>query len=69
MLVLSRKVNQEIRIGNDVRIQILGIKGNQVRVGITASPKIQILREEVLAKGGPPRRERSPKLVAECAHC
>jgi carbon storage regulator len=47
MLVLTRKTNERIFIGNDISIQITAIHGNQVRLGITAPAGCLILREEV----------------------
>ncbi|ROR94874.1 carbon storage regulator CsrA [Sinobacterium caligoides] len=47
MLVLSRRLGETLMIGDDVTLTILGINGNQVRVGITAPKCIPIHREEV----------------------
>ncbi len=47
MLILSRKPLENIIIGDDIRITILDIKGNQARVGIEAPNTIKIYREEV----------------------
>lgn len=48
MLVLSRKVNEEILLGKDISIKIIAISDTQVRIGITAPPEVQILRAELL---------------------
>jgi carbon storage regulator len=48
MLVLSRKLNQEIRIGDDIVIRVLEIKGNRVRLGIFAPREVPVLRGELL---------------------
>lgn len=50
MLVLSRNVGQTILIGDDVSINILAIKGGQVRVGINAPKHTSVHREEVADK-------------------
>jgi carbon storage regulator len=50
MLVLSRKRNQEIRIAGNIIIEVLGIKGNQVRLGITAPSDVPVLREELTTR-------------------
>src|SRR5688572_7946823 len=55
MLVLTRKQQEQIRIGNQVTITILRISGNQVRVGIEAPPDVRILRGEL-----PAHAEQSP---------
>ena len=47
MLILSRKENQKIRIGNNVVINILSIAENNVKIGIEASEDIKIYREEI----------------------
>ena len=56
MLVLTRKQQEQIRIGNQVTITILRISGNQVRVGIEAPPDVRILRGEL-----PAHAEQSPQ--------
>lgn len=50
MLVLTRRMNEEIVIADDIHITILGIKGSQVRVGIQAPRDVTILRKELLCK-------------------
>jgi carbon storage regulator len=47
MLILSRKVRQEIVLGNGIRISVIAIRGKQVRVGIEAPPHFHIRREEL----------------------
>jgi carbon storage regulator len=47
MLVLSRKVHQEIVTGDGISITIIAIRGKQVRVGIQAPPHVSIRREEL----------------------
>jgi carbon storage regulator len=49
MLVLTRKADQKIRIGNDIVITILKVQGEQVSIGIEAPKELQIVREELLA--------------------
>ena len=50
MLVLTRKIDEEIKIGKDVTIRILSISENQIKIGIDAPKSIQIYRGEVLNK-------------------
>jgi len=50
MLVLSRKINQKINIGNDITITIVRINGKAAVVGIDAPKEIQIMREETERK-------------------
>ena len=47
MLVLSRKTEESMYIGDDIKITVLDIRGGQVRIGITAPQDIKIHREEV----------------------
>lgn len=47
MLILTRKINEKIIIDDAIVVQILGIKGNQVRLGITADKSISIHRLEI----------------------
>ena len=47
MLILTRKDNESLFIGDDIKITVLGVKGNQVRIGIDAPKDIDVHREEV----------------------
>lgn len=47
MLVLSRKTNEVITIGDDIRIMIVGVRGEKVRVGIEAPVNVKVHRSEV----------------------
>ncbi|MBA2349252.1 MAG: carbon storage regulator CsrA [Solirubrobacterales bacterium] len=47
MLVLTRKANQSIMIGDDIEISILSVAGEKVRVGITAPRSVPVYRDEV----------------------
>lgn len=47
MLVLTRKLGETLVIGDDVKLQILGINGNQVRIGIDAPREVSVHREEI----------------------
>lgn len=48
MLVLTRKTDQKIRIGNNIFITVLKVQGEQVSIGIEAPKELQIVREELL---------------------
>ena len=47
MLILTRRVGETLIIGDDVNITVLGVKGNQVRLGINAPKTISVHREEI----------------------
>ena len=50
MLVLTRKTEQSIHLGNDVIVRVLKISGNEVRIGIVAPQSLRILRDELLKR-------------------
>lgn len=47
MLILTRRVGETIVIGDDVKITVLGVKGNQVRIGVNAPKTVSVHREEI----------------------
>ena len=47
MLILTRRVGEKVMIGNDVTVTVLGVKGNQVRIGINAPKNVAVHREEI----------------------
>ncbi len=47
MLVLTRKLGESITIGDDIRITVMAVKGNQVKIGIEAPTETKVYREEI----------------------
>lgn len=47
MLILTRRIGETLIIGDDVNITVLGVKGNQVRLGINAPKDVSVHREEI----------------------
>ena len=50
VLILTRKVGESLMIGDEVAVTVLGIKGNQVRIGVNAPREVAVHREEVLER-------------------
>ncbi len=53
MLVIMRRVGEALMIGDDVRLVVIGTKGDETRIGIDAPDKVKILRSELYKKSQP----------------
>ncbi len=47
MLILTRRVGETLMVGDDISVTVLGVKGNQVRIGVNAPRNVSVHREEI----------------------
>lgn len=68
MLILTRRVGETLMIGDSVTVTVLGVKGNQVRLGITAPRDVSVHREEIFQRLKPDGEAKSSPGVADKTH-
>lgn len=61
MLLLTRRPGETIHIGDDITVTVLGIKGNQIRLGVNAPQDVEVHREEIYRRA---QAEKAGKAVA-----
>jgi carbon storage regulator len=59
MLILTRRIGETLMVGDDVTVTVLGVKGNQVRIGVNAPKDVSVHREEIYMKIQGEKDERS----------
>jgi carbon storage regulator len=64
MLVLTRRVGEEVLIGGDVRVTVVAVRGKQVRLGVTAPPSVPVARLELLAERSDDAEQRPPRSLS-----
>ena len=47
MLILTRRVGESLKVGEEITVTVLGVKGNQVRIGVDAPREVSVHREEI----------------------
>ena len=70
MLILTRRVGETVVIGNDVDVTVLGVKGNQVRLGVKAPREVSVHREEIYKRIKEEEQDalKSPAAAAPRSH-
>jgi len=57
VLILTRRPNESLNIGTDITVTVLGVKGNQVRIGVNAPKDVTVHREEIFDRINAKKRE------------
>ena len=65
MLILSRKIDQKIRIGDDISLTIIEVRGDQVKIGVEAPKNVKVFRQEVFEEIQSENKEAAREISTE----
>ena len=60
MLILTRRVGESLMVGDDITVTVLGVKGNQVRIGVNAPRDVAVHREEIYERSTEEHKQPRP---------
>ncbi len=61
MLILTRRIGETLMIGDEVKVTVLGVKGNQVRIGVDAPRDVSVHREEIYDRIKEEKEQKKPE--------
>lgn len=65
MLILTRRVGETLMVGDEIQVTVLGVKGNQVRIGVNAPKSVSVHREEIYQRIKTEESEAEEKVATE----
>ena len=69
MLILTRRIGETLNISDNIQVTVLGVKGNQVRIGVTAPKDVPVHREEIYERIKKEKKEADRIANAKCTVC